>query len=67
MLITLAFGTIWLKISADLSWSAAFAGGFAPFIIVGIIKGALASWIGILVRNRLISSKLLISSNVNVN
>ena len=67
MLITLAFGTIWLKISADLSWSAAFAGGFAPFIIVGIIKGALASWVGILVRNRLISSKLLISSNVNVN
>ena len=67
MIITLAFGTVWLKISADLSWVAAFTGGFAPFIIVGILKAVLASWIGILVRNRLISSKLLFSSKVNVN
>ncbi|HLO12001.1 MAG TPA: biotin transporter BioY [Pseudoneobacillus sp.] len=61
MLITLAFGTAWLKIAANLSWSAALTGGFTPFIIVGLIKAALASWVGILVRNRLISANLLFS------
>ena len=60
MFIILAFGTTWLKISADLSWTAAFAGGFTPFIIVGLIKAALASWIGVLVRSRLVSAKLLL-------
>jgi biotin transport system substrate-specific component len=59
MLITLAFGTAWLKIAADLSWSAALTAGFTPFIIVGLIKAAIASWIGVLIRNRLISAKLL--------
>lgn len=58
MLITLSFGTIWLKISADLSWQAAFIGGFAPFIIVGIIKAILAGWIGIIVRRRLASAQV---------
>ncbi len=60
-LVTLALGTAWLKIAAELSWSAAIAGGFTPFIIVGLIKAVLASWIGILVRNRLISARLLFS------
>ena len=60
-LVTLALGTTWLKVAAELSWSAAFAGGFTPFIIVGLIKAALASWIGVLVRNRLISARLLFS------
>ena len=59
MLVTLIFGTAWLKIAAGLTWTAAIAGGFTPFIIVGLIKAALASWIGILVRNRLLSAKLL--------
>ncbi len=61
MLVTLTFGTAWLKIAADLSWSAAFAGGFTPFILVGLIKAWLASWIGVIVRNRLISVRLLFS------
>lgn len=61
MFITLAFGTAWLKIAAELSWTAAMTGGFTPFIIVGLIKAALASWIGVLVRNRLISANLLFS------
>jgi biotin transport system substrate-specific component len=61
MLVTLAFGTAWLKIAADLSWSAAMAGGFTPFIVVGLIKAGLASWVGVLVRNRLISANLLFS------
>lgn len=61
MFVTLAFGTAWLKIAAELSWSAALAGGFTPFIIGGFIKAALASWMGVLVRNRLISANLLFS------
>ena len=59
MLIALIFGTVWLKIVANLSWAAAFAGGFTPFIIVGLIKAFIASWVGIVVRNRLKSANLL--------
>lgn len=61
-LITLSFGTAWLKIAGDLSWGAAFAGGFAPFIVVGLIKAALASWIGVIVRNRLANANILIAA-----
>ncbi|KAB2329816.1 biotin transporter BioY [Bacillus mesophilum] len=60
MLIALIFGTVWLKIAADMSWLAAIAGGITPFIIVGLIKAALAAWIGVLVRKRLQSAKLLL-------
>lgn len=63
MFITLSFGTAWLKIAADLSWTGAFASGFAPFIIVGLIKAALASWIGVTVRNRLANAQILQASN----
>lgn len=63
MLITLVFGTAWLKIAAGLTWTAAFTGGFAPFIIVGIIKAALAGWLGIVIRKRLVSANLLFSAN----
>lgn len=64
MLITLAFGTVWLKIATDLSWVSALASGFTPFLIVGTIKAILASWIGIIVRKRLLSAKLLISNDI---
>jgi biotin transport system substrate-specific component len=64
MLITLIFGTSWLKVSAELSWAAAFASGFTPFLFLGIIKAILASWIGIIVRKRLLSAKLLVSSDM---
>ncbi len=59
MVVTLAFGTAWLKIAASMSWEAAFLAGVAPFIIVGILKAIVAAWIGILVRQRLIGAKLL--------
>ncbi|MFK2824110.1 biotin transporter BioY [Bacillus sp. B190/17] len=59
MIINLAFGTAWLKVMAGLSWPEAFAGGFAPFIIGGVLKAFLASWIGILARKRLASARLL--------
>src|SRR5699024_8083459 len=51
MFITLTFGTVWLKYVASLTWTAAFIGGFAPFIFVGLLKAFLAAWVGIIVRN----------------
>lgn len=59
MFITLIIGTAWLKFVAELSWKAAFLGGFAPFIIGGLIKAFLAAWVGVLVRNRLQAAKLI--------
>lgn len=59
MFVSLIFGVIQLKFILDLSWGAAMASGFYPFLIVGFIKAFLASWIGILVRRRLIQSSLL--------
>lgn len=59
MVVTLVFGTIWLKIVADLTWTAAFMGGVAPFIIVGVIKAVLAAWFGVLVRRRLEAAHLV--------
>ncbi|MCM3568055.1 biotin transporter BioY [Neobacillus mesonae] len=59
MLITLSIGTVWLKFAANLNWSTAFASGFLPFIVVGVIKAFLASWIGITVYKRLVSAKML--------
>lgn len=59
MIITLAFGTVWLKIVAEYTWTAAFMGGVAPFIVVGIVKAILAAWIGVIVRRRLESAHLI--------
>lgn len=66
MLITLFFGTIWLKISAALSWTAAFTSGFIPFLLVGMIKAGLASWLGVLIRKRLIQAKLLFTVKTDI-
>ncbi len=63
MVVTLAFGTTWLKIVGDLTWTAAFMGGAAPFIIVGIVKAVMAGWFGVIVRRRLERAHL-ISFNV---
>ncbi|WP_085991575.1 biotin transporter BioY [Oceanobacillus senegalensis] len=60
MFITLFFGTLHLKFVLDLSWNAALVAGVYPFLVVGFIKAFLASWIGITVRQRLISANLLI-------
>ena len=59
MFVALIFGTVWLKIFAELTWAGAFVGGFLPFLLVGVIKAVLAAWIGISVRNRLKSANLL--------
>lgn len=59
MIITLSIGTVWYKVYADISWVAAFSTAFAPFVIVGLLKAYLASFIGIAVRKQLIHAKLL--------
>ncbi|UPW84933.1 biotin transporter BioY [Lysinibacillus sp. Ag94] len=59
MVVTLAFGTTWLKIVGDLTWTAAFMGGAAPFIVVGIVKAVLAAWFGVIVRRRLERAHLI--------
>lgn len=59
MIITLVIGTVWLKYMSSLSWPVAFASGFAPFIIVGVLKAFLASWLGITIRSRLASANML--------
>ncbi|KGX87235.1 biotin transporter BioY [Pontibacillus litoralis] len=59
MVITLTIGTVQLKYVLDMTWTAAFVSGVAPFIVVGLIKAFLASWIGITVRARLQSANLL--------
>ncbi|KMY50446.1 biotin transporter BioY [Peribacillus loiseleuriae] len=64
MFFPLLIGTAWLKIAASLSWTAAFAGGFLPFIVVGIAKAILAGWLGILLRSRLESAKVLPKSTL---
>ncbi|MFJ7406239.1 MULTISPECIES: biotin transporter BioY [unclassified Lysinibacillus] len=59
MVVTLAFGTVWLKIVGDLTWTSAFMGGAVPFIVVGILKAVLAAWLGVIVRRRLESAHLI--------
>lgn len=57
--VILTLGMIQLKFVLDLSWNAALAGGVYPFIAGGIIKALLSTFIGITVRERLESAKLI--------
>ncbi|MBC1500767.1 biotin transporter BioY [Listeria weihenstephanensis] len=57
--VTLLFGALWLKLSGDLPWGTAFTVGVIPFIIPGILKAVLAAIIGISIRKRLVTAKLL--------
>ncbi|WP_316569950.1 biotin transporter BioY [Neobacillus sp. YIM B06451] len=66
MIVTLAFGTVWMKIFAGLEWTDALKFGFYPFIPVGIIKGVLAASIGVGVRKRLVSANLLLPFENNM-
>ncbi|MCT2535689.1 biotin transporter BioY [Aquibacillus koreensis] len=59
MLITLIFGAIQLKFVLDYTWAQAIGTGVFPFIVVGLIKAFLASWLGLAVRKRLLQAKLL--------
>lgn len=59
MLINLSLGSVWLKYYLKIDFAAAFLSGFAPFLIVGILKAILAGIFGITIRQRLIAAKLL--------
>ena len=59
MLVTLAFGAVWLKYFAELSWTGALLSGVIPFLIVGVIKAILAAWVGVIVRQRLHQAHIL--------
>ena len=59
MLVTLAFGAVWLKYIAELSWTGALLSGVIPFLIVGVIKAILAAWVGVIVRQRLQQANIL--------
>lgn len=59
MVVTLLFGALWLKVVANLSWTGALVSGIAPFVVVGIIKSAIAAWAGVIIRKRLLQAKLL--------
>ena len=59
MLVTLAFGAVWLKYVAELSWTGALLSGVIPFLIVGVIKAIFAAWVGVIVRQRLKQANIL--------
>ncbi|MCD5002183.1 biotin transporter BioY [Enterococcus saccharolyticus] len=52
-IVTLLFGSIWLKIANDLTWTAAMLGGFLHFLLPEIIKAIAAGTIGVLLLRRL--------------
>lgn len=58
-LITLLFGTIWLKIAAEMTWQVAMSSGFVTFIIPGIIKAVGASFIGLYTRQALVNARIV--------
>lgn len=59
MCITLLFGAIWLKIFANLTWTAALVSGILPFLVAGVLKAVLAAAIGLTLKRRLAQAKLL--------
>ena len=52
-LTALVCGTIWLKISGDLTFTTAFASGLLPFLLPEAIKAIGAAYIGVLMKKRL--------------
>ncbi|WP_347552683.1 biotin transporter BioY [Pseudalkalibacillus hwajinpoensis] len=66
MIIILMLGTVQLKFVAELSWADAMTFGVYPFIVVGLIKAFLASWLGITVREKLVQARLLRSVSKHV-
>jgi biotin transport system substrate-specific component len=58
-LVILVIGTVWLKFMGNLSWTGAFAGGMLPFIVLDSVKAVAAAILGVMVRNRLASARLL--------
>lgn len=59
VLIILIIGTVWLKVVADLPWNGAFKGGMLPFILPDLAKAVVAALLGVIIRTRLVSAKLI--------
>lgn len=59
MVVTLAIGVVQLKLVTGMPWDAAMISGVYPFIVGGIIKAAIAAYLGIIVKRRLAQAKLL--------
>ncbi|MFY0545154.1 biotin transporter BioY [Brevibacillus sp. H7] len=59
MVVTLAFGVMQLKYVLAIPWDKALEFGAYPFLVVGVVKAALAAYVGIKVRERLVSTRLL--------
>lgn len=59
MFVTLLFGALWLKLFANLTWSAALISGVLPFIVAGIMKAFIAATVGLTLKRRLQQAKLL--------
>ncbi|GAA4726835.1 biotin transporter BioY [Brevibacillus fulvus] len=65
MVVTLLFGWIQLKYVMSWGWGQALAVGVYPFLAVGVIKAALAAYLGVLVRKRLVSARLISSPHIS--
>lgn len=52
-MVTLAFGTAWLKFGTGMELLAAFKAGFIPFIIPGLMKAIACGILGIFILRRL--------------
>ena len=63
LVIVYAIGVTQLKFIAHLSYPKALALGMTPFLLGDLIKITIASYLGILVRNRLESAGLYPQSN----
>lgn len=53
LLICYLFGTVWLAVSAKMSFGAALTAGVIPFIPFDIIKAALAAYLCIVIKKRM--------------
>ncbi len=58
-MLILAIGVIWLKIVTGLTWQAAFESGLLLFIVPDLIKAVIAAFVGLRIRARLKSAKLI--------
>lgn len=59
MVVTLAFGAAQLKFVMGIPWEKALEFGVYPFLLIGVVKAAMAAFVGIKVRERLVSNRLL--------
>lgn len=52
-IVTLLFGSVWLKFAADMTWSAALLSGFVGFLLPEVIKAVFSGIIGLVLLQRL--------------